>query len=69
MTDTKFQIIAELAVDHERKRAAFEALGMRNVYGLDAKAREDSAIAYAVAEAEMLQAASRLRGAIKSEAS
>lgn len=66
MNDTKREMIAELAADHEKKRAKFEALGYQNTYGLTAKQREEQSAAYAIAEAEMLEAGSRLRGAIGS---
>lgn len=66
MKPEKYQIISELAVEHERKKAVFEALGARNTYGMTPEQREKSATEYAIAEAEMVAAGSRLRGAISS---
>lgn len=64
MDDTKRKTIEDLAADHERKRARWTALGYRNVAGLTPEEREQSAKEYAVAEAEMLEANARLRGAV-----
>ena len=66
MNETKSKIIEDLAADHERKRARFETLGFRNVYGVSAEQREQMAKEYAIAEAEMIEAGRRLRGAIGS---
>ena len=66
MNETERQIIEELASDHERKRAIFEALGYRNTYGLSAEERTKMAKEYAIAEFEMVEAHNRLRGAIAS---
>lgn len=66
MNDTKRKIIEDLAADYEKKRGFFEALGYRNVYGVSAEERVLMAKEYAVAEAEMVEAHGRLRGAISS---
>ena len=66
MNETKRKIIEDLAADHERKRALYEAMGYRNTYGLTAEQREQSAKEYAIAECEVTEAHQRLRGAIGS---
>jgi hypothetical protein len=55
--------VAVLAEDYERKRMAFEAHHMRNVYGLKPEERIEAGIAYHVVEAEMIEALGKLQRA------
>lgn len=55
--------VAVLAEDYARKRMYFELLGQRNIAGLNPDERIESAVAYEVARAEMIQAKLKLEAA------
>jgi hypothetical protein len=55
--------VAVLAEDYARKRLAFECCQVRNIAGLTPEERIESSVAYHVAEAEMLEAYSKLNAA------
>lgn len=56
--------IEGLAEKATRLRMEWEALSLRNIYGLSVEERIKSAKEYAVAEAEMYEAEAKLRAAV-----
>ena len=57
------ELIAALAVKHLAAQELFHRLGMQNIYGKTSDEREQQAKEYAVAIADMQQAAADLRAA------